>query len=127
MTYLLGSDMGTLYEVKKDLGIPEPKGSYFPAIEAKRTVSGKDRWVGSPKAVWNWGFLSQAQRDTLRTYLTDSSGGIYICTRTNDSQDAFAYYYAIYHWPLGDENKDCYHRVPFEIEFTHLIQQEEPK
>jgi hypothetical protein len=122
MAYKIGTTFGGLATLAS-LGIPDPKSEYIPGAGKVRLASGQDRDLGAPVIRWHFGFLTYADRDTLRTYCTGASGNIYIESRINDNvstvHDAFKDFLCIMHWP--DEEKDAFFRVPFVIEFTHAV------
>jgi hypothetical protein len=99
--------------------VPAPKGVYSPGVSKVRLGNGLWRWLGLPTTEWRWGFLSQAQRDMLRTFCTGTSALVSIRTRLNDSADSYGYFDAILEWPA--EDKDAERRLEFTIKFTNLI------
>lgn len=102
------------------LGVVNPKGIYKPFQDQITLSNGMIRGIGQPSATWHWDFLKAAQRDILRAYCTGASNTIEIVTRVNDN-DEFIEFYGIMVWPIG-EDRDARRRIPFEIEFTNLIE-----
>lgn len=99
--------------------LPAPKGIFQDYTEVIELGDGTVRGVGFPAAVWRWGFLTQAQRDQLRTFCTGASNEVYIKTRTNDSADSYGLYTAVMVWPT--EEKDAQRRLDFAVLFRHLV------
>lgn len=120
--YKIGTSFGGLATLSS-LALKDPKSSYNPGQGKVRLASGQDRDLGGATATWTFGFLTYAQRDILRTYCTGTSGNIYIESRINDNvssaHDAWKDFLCIMHWP--EEEKDTFFRIPFVIEFTHLV------
>jgi hypothetical protein len=98
-----------------DLGIPDPKGSYYPETKKVRLSSGKHRGLGPPRILWHWDFLRIEWREELRTFMDSVSGLTYIESRVNEEDD-WAQFEAYYLWP--DEDKDSFRRMDFDIWFT---------
>lgn len=79
--------------------------------------------MGYPVATWRWGFISNAQRDMLRTFCPDVTETVYIRTYTKENSDETNLYEAIMTWPVLEEEVDASRRIDFTIEFSHLILQ----
>lgn len=120
MPYAIGSTLGGLATVT-GLGLPNPKSSYRPYSELLALGSGGYRGAGLPSAAWNFGYLTQAQRDALRAYCTGASASVYIETRKVDNSDAFDQFSAIMRWP-EEEERDNFYRLDFTVEFHHLVE-----
>jgi hypothetical protein len=120
MGYEIGTTSANMVTLAS-LGIPDPKGRFLPEAERVRLGNGKYKGLGSPVVIWEWGFLTQADRDALRTYCTGNSATVYIETITNNSTNTYATYTGLMHWPDGDENQDTYRRLGFSVEFTNLV------
>jgi hypothetical protein len=97
-----------------------PKSTYRPYTEAVTLASGKLRGLGRPVALWQWGFITRAMRDKLRTYCTGKSAAVYIRTRTNESSDAYSTFSAVMMWP-DDEDKQTGRRVNFAVDFKNIV------
>lgn len=105
----------------KSLGIHKPDMRYDPEVRRDDQTSGGQQSIGAPVITWNFGFLTQTERDTLRTIITGNTRWLYCETRTNDSDDTYAQFYARAIWPAGDENKDGFYRVPFVVVWRQAI------
>lgn len=127
--YLIGTSLLTMTNLEElDVPIAPPKSTYSPGVEKVHLGSGKFRWLGSPVAEWRWGFLTQAQRDQLRTFCPGTSSIVYIQTRVNDQSgdppSDYQIFQAVMEWP--NEDKDAGRRLDFVIRFTSLIPQSGP-
>jgi hypothetical protein len=102
-----------------------PQGSYSPGTELRLGSLGT-RWVGTPQAVWRWGFLSRTQRDALRAFCSGASAEVYITTRVNDlagetgSETEYRTYRALLLWPAEERREAQGRRVDFELRFNLL-------
>lgn len=97
-----------------------PRSTFKPWADSINLGNALKRAMGRPTATWQWGVISLAQRNTLRTYCTGASVRVYIHTRKNDSSDAYVTYDAVMIWP-DEESKQAGRRFPFAIEFKDLI------
>lgn len=106
----------------EDLGAnyQPPRSTFAPWASTVDLGNGMSRAMGRPRASWSWGFITLAQRNTLRAYCTGKSVRVYIHTRTNDTSDAYVTYDAVMIWP-DEEIKQAGRRFPFEIQFRDLI------
>ena len=120
--YKIGLTSGGMTDLKSlTVPIPYPKSSYRDGAGRLRLGNKQIKDVGLPVAVWDWGFLSQAQRDQLRTFCAGASATVYIQTRTNETADTFDTFSAIMEWPEGDGQLDFTRRVNFSVQFTDLV------
>jgi hypothetical protein len=99
------------------LGVVDPKSPMQYYVEYRRMADGTQVGRGLPIIVWQWGYLSRAQRDALRAFCSDVTAWVYIDTRENNSADAFAQYKSLVTWPL-EESRETGRRVPFILEFS---------
>jgi hypothetical protein len=120
MPYMIGSTLGGMVTLAS-LGVPDPKSTWQPYSELVPLDSGKERGVGFPVATWQFGYLTRAQRNALRTFCTGASAAVYIQTRKADNDDAYDDYSAIMVWPLA-EDRDAGRRISFVIRFKHLVE-----
>jgi hypothetical protein len=103
-----------------NLKIPHPK-SNFKQWQSKIDLgNGLARGVGRPSCSWVWGFITAAQYDQLRAYITGASGRIYIRTRTTETADSYKVYLAAALWP-DEVNRDATRRVGFTIEMRDMV------
>ena len=102
------------------LSVTPPKSTFRPWVDSVVLGNGLSRALGRPSAVWAWGFMSSANRNSLRAYCTGKSARVYIRTRKNDSSDAYATYSAAMLWP-DDEERFANRRLNFAIDFRDLV------
>jgi hypothetical protein len=121
-SYEIGTTYGGMANLE-DLTtpIPPPKSSFRPYSQYLSLGSGAVRGSGWPVAEWRWGYLSQAQRNQLRTFCTGASADIYVKTRKNDTSDAYQVYTAKMIWP-EEEEKAHGKRLDFAIQFVDLVE-----
>ncbi len=109
--------------------IPDPKTEFRFYSKQLDLGSGLKRGAGWPITTWTYGFLTQAQREQLRTFCTTASAEVYIQTRTRDEDTGetpslFKIYKAVMTWPEHEEYRAS-RRLDFVITFTCLEEQEE--
>lgn len=104
----------------EDLATPlsAPKSTFLPYSQLLNLGEGTVRGSGWATATWRFGFLTQSQRNQLRTFCTSASASVYIKTRKNDTSDAYEVYTAVMIWP--EENKDAGKRLDFVLAFQNL-------
>jgi hypothetical protein len=120
-------EIGTTPETMTNLAslspaIPAPKVRYRPYSKLLNLGNGLTRGAGWAVAEWRWGFLSQAQRDKLRTFCTGASAQIYIKTKTNDNSDAYKTFSCVVDWPIESEERDTGRRIDFILSFKKLVE-----
>jgi len=120
MGYQIGTTLVGLVTVTS-LGLKNPKSTFKPYSELIPLGNGKMRGAGLPVATWNFGFLTQTQRDALRVYCTGASANVFIETRKTDSSDVFDQFSAIMIWP-EEEERDNFIRLDFTVEFRQLVE-----
>ena len=101
----------------------DPPRSLF--VDYSRVIplgDGTLRGAGWPTGEWRWGFMSQAQRNQLRTFCTGASAAVYIRTRENDTSDAYQYYTATMIWPPDGEEKAHGKRLDFVAAFQNMTE-----
>jgi len=101
--------------------LPPPKSTFNEYSQLLDLGNGSVRGAGWAVATWRFGYLSQAQRDQLRTFCAGASTAVYIRSRKNDTSDAYQYYSANFVWPVGQEQKDHGFRLDFVAEFRDAI------
>lgn len=107
--------------------VPDPRTSFRPYSKMIDLGSGLKRGAGWPTAEWNYGFLTQEQREQLRTFCTGASAEVFITTRTRDEDDddqLFKTFKAVMIWPEEEDYRNS-KRLDFTIKFTRLEEQEE--
>lgn len=98
----------------ESLGLKAPKNEYAIYANSITLGDGSERGVGSPMFVWNWGYLTSAQRATLRAYCTGKSANVFIKTIKDDN--SYVTYSAIMVWPNSEE-RAAGRVLDFSIEF----------
>lgn len=122
MTYEYSFMIGTAYATLTNLealNIPAPRSIWRPYAALADLSDKTVRGLGSPVVVWEWGFLTQAQRDALRTYCTGASSNVWIKTQTMDSAAAYVYYSGVMIWP-EQEDYAASRRLNFTLIFRQL-------
>ncbi len=107
--------------VTNGLTIPAPKSVYGFYSKPLPLGTGGIRAGGWKTTEWRWGFISQAQRTSLRTYITSASAELYIRTRIYDSSDVYAWFIAQAVWPL-EEDRQTTRRLSFVIKMQAMQQ-----
>jgi len=120
--YEIGTSYGGMANLE-DLTTPvdPPKSSFWPHSRYVNLGNGQVRGAGFARAEWRWGFVTQAQRNQLRTFCTGASAEVYIQTRKNDTSDAYQVYTAVMVWP-EEEQRENGRRLDFVIEFRDLVE-----
>jgi hypothetical protein len=109
------------------LGIPNPHPVWKPAVSVGKAGDNSGRLLGAPWVTWQWGFISQAVRDILRTYCVGATAQVYIWTPTTENvstvPNARQRYLAQLWWPapMKEENPDAGRRLQFELVFKQLV------
>jgi hypothetical protein len=87
-------------------GIFPPKSRIKPYAEYRDVGNGLRRGCGKPVGAWQWGYLSQQQRDALRNFIPNAdllSPGVsirsYVRTRYMENLDAYLTFEAVLIWP----------------------------
>lgn len=99
--------------------VVDPKHTFVSYSRLDQLGNGMVRGGGWMKAEWRYGFVTQAQRDMLRTFCTGASSEVFIRTRKNDTVGAFVTYKAVMIWP-DEEETDAGRRMDFIIKFQRL-------
>ena len=104
--------------------VPDPKTDFKFYSKLLDLGSGLKRGAGYPTTTWTYGYLTQAQREQLRSFCTGASSEIYIQTRSRDEESESPYslfkiYKAIMTWPEGEDYQSS-RRIDFAITFTRL-------
>lgn len=118
---LVAFDFDTLVNVESvSTGATAPRSVHRPWEEVRDTGDGLARGLGRPACTWNWGIISQTQRDALRNYCSGKSARVYIRTKSIDGADAMKTYQAAMMW-ADQEDRQTGRRVNFSIEFRDLV------
>lgn len=122
-SYQIGTALGSMTNLESlttPVSPPKSKPKFYE--EALDLGDSTVRGGGRPSVVWHWDFLTQAQRDQLRTFCTGASANIYIKSRGLDSTSAYMCYSAVMIWPI-EEERVATKRLDFNIEFRNLVAQ----
>lgn len=118
--YKIGSTLGGL-TLLSALGIPAPQHDFVPYSVPVDGGDGKQIGHGWPTDEWHWGFLTAAQRATLRTYIPGSSATIFIRDLKDDGL-TWKDFQVEAIWPLG-EDRQAGRRLDFTIRFRAMVEQ----
>lgn len=103
------------------LGLNAPRSTFKPWANSIDLGNATARAMGRPSTLWQWGFITQAQRTTLRAFCTGKSARVYICTRKNDNSDLYVTYDAVMLWPDDEDRQAAGRRLNFAVQFRDLI------
>lgn len=127
-TFEIGSTLGSIATLVS-LGAIEPEAQFIDYPDSIKLADGTLRGRGFPQASWHYGYLTPAQYDALRAFVTLASSEIFIATLNNNRE--FARYSGVMVIPdrfvirnTNSETRGSY--VDVTIEFNRLVEQEEP-
>jgi hypothetical protein len=109
------------------LSIPNPHPVYKTGVSKVKLGNNAARVLGSPTVEWVWGFLTPAQRDTLRTYCTSGAADVFIITPTVEKvsgvSSASQRFECQMIWPDPDvpEDPNTGRRLQFILTFRQLV------
>ena len=108
-------------QLLSDIGLPDPKSDFLPYASSVITDSGRKKFIGTPVAIWNFGFLSYDESDVLRAY--DTGEKVFLETPTRSSNDRWAVCKGYLHWPDEEprEPASIGYRIGIAISF-HAIE-----
>ena len=99
-----------------------PKSTFQEFSQPVLLGDGTVRGAGWITGEWRWGFLTQAQRNQLRTFCTGASNAVFIRTHENDNSDEYTYFSGTLVWPTGNEEKDAGFRLDLVARFQNLTE-----
>lgn len=111
------------------LGISQPHPIWRGAVTSIKLGDNSARLLGAPVVEWDWGFITAAQRDALRTFCPGASAAVFITTPTTENissvQNASVQYSAMMIWPAPDtpEDPQTGRRLNFKLTFRQLVPQ----
>jgi len=117
LEYEIGSSFGGMVTLFS-LDILAPRCDYIPYAASVVLGDGQVFGIGKPATQWHWGFLTAAQRASLRSYCSGSSATVYIRSRADDN--AFYEYSAILVWPANEERVGG-RVIDFTLEFRSMV------
>src|SRR5271157_4523519 len=109
------------------LGVSNPHPVWLASVSRAKLGDNSARLLGAPTVQWQWGFISQAARDQLRTFCTGASAPVIIITPTTETitavPNASQRYSCQMIWPAPDtaEDPQTGRRLQFNIIFRQLI------
>jgi hypothetical protein len=111
----------------RSLRIPNPHPVWVPGVSSEKLGDNGARILGSPAVVWQWGFISQYERDILRAYCPGAYSNVYIITTTTEKvggvSNVAKRYLAKMIWPPPSqpENPQTGRRLEFSIMLRQLV------
>lgn len=124
--FQLGTTLGGKQTLRV-IGIPNPHPIWRGSVSSVKLGDNSARLLGAPVVEWHWGFLTQAQRDILRTYCPGASALVYITTPTTENvaavPNAGVAYSGQMIWPAPDVAEDpaTGRRLEFKLIIRQLI------
>ena len=109
------------------LGIPMPHPIYKAGVSKVKLGNNAARYLGAPTLEWMWGFITQAQRDTLRGFIPGASADLFIITPTTENVGSVpnaSQRYECQAWypdPEQAEDPSTGRRLQFIITFKQLV------
>jgi hypothetical protein len=100
--------------------IPEPRWFYRDCQKVIPLQSGGVRKLGKPSVIWRYGFVTNAEREVLRTICPTGSAWVYVNTRTLENVVEFKTFYASMVWP-PEEDPQNLHVLDFILTFRFMI------
>lgn len=132
--FYIGTDLDTDFQTLNELfdtdEVVDPDPTFAPFAAYNDNVDGSRSGVGFPMATWKWQGKEDVRVDLLEDFWDGAlSVPLYIRTKTNRLDIYNAPIYRTYLcealWPPKDEDKQAGQTLGFEIEFRHMILQEE--
>jgi len=99
----------------------DPTTDFKPYSKLIDLGSGLKRGAGYATAKWIYGYITEAQRNQLRTFCTGASAEVFIRTRTRDTSGStlFKTFKAVMTWPEQEDYRNS-RRTDFIISFSRL-------
>ena len=121
MAYEIGTTeagMTALSALPVPVGDPKSKEHFERYALYRLAGDGRKKGYGLPRTKWEWGFITQEERDQLKTFFPLESNTVFIKTRLPD--DSFATYEAIGNWIEQEGNFGGGYVKNLVIEFTFM-------
>lgn len=115
----IGTSVGTL-TLLSALGIPAPHNAFMPTSTETELGDGSVQGNGWPEDEWYWGFLTAAQRATLRTYVPTRGASIYIRDLKDDGV-TWANFQVQAVW-MKQEDRQAGRRIGFALRFRAMVE-----
>ncbi len=113
----------------RSIGVTNPYPLWKGGVDLVDLGDNSARIIGAPYLVWQWGFLQDSQRNTLRGYCQGGSAPVYIVTPTTEVSGPVSNvaktYAAQMIWPAPrtPEAPQTGRRLEFSIIFRQLVLQ----
>ena len=118
--YKIGTTLGGMVTLAS-LGVPAPQQVFTPFSQYIRLGDGSSKGVGFPTCEWSFGFLSEADRDALKSYCAGASATVYI--RTLDQDLDWQNYEALLIWPENGEERRNGATIDIVLRFDRMVKQ----
>lgn len=116
----IGSSYGAMVNVESlTTPLVAPRSTFAAYSQDVELASGGARGAGWPLATWAWNFMSQAQRDQLKTFCVGKSAEVYIKTLQDDG--AYQVYTGVMVWP-SSEQVQAGRVLDLTVEFRGLVE-----
>ena len=116
-TFEIGAALGSVATLLSR-GIPDPEANFTDFTETVVLGSGLVRGLGFPLASWHWGFMTNAQWDLLRAFVTGASTSVCVATMKNDG--SFLRYNCVLEMPITYVIRAT-RVVDFTVNLTNLV------
>jgi hypothetical protein len=83
-SFEIGATSSTTNVESLTIPMSAPQSTFEPWSVVQKLADGTERTAGWPVATWHWGFMTRAQWNQLRAYITGKSGTVYIKTMKDD-------------------------------------------
>lgn len=126
--FKIGTTLGGIVTLAS-LGITNPHPIYGTGVQSIKLGNNAARTIGRPVLLWAWGFISQQERDTLRTYIPGASAQLYVRSVTTEKissvPNAAQTFLSQAWWPAPNQPEDpqAGRRLEFVITFRQLVVQ----
>lgn len=117
--YMIGTSQGSM-TLLSDLGIPEPHQNFVPFSTMIELGDGSVEGNGWAEDEWYWGFLTAAQRATLRTYVPSLGAHIFVRDLIDDGE-TWVDFECEAEW-MREEDRQAGVRVGFTLKLRAMVE-----
>lgn len=117
--YKIGTTLAGL-TLLSDLGIPYPRHGFVRHAQYNDMGDGSMQGNGWKQDEWFWGFITQAQRDTLRIYIPQNGSHIFVRDLKDDGV-TWANFECESVWPQN-EDRQAGRRLSFTIILRAMVE-----
>lgn len=117
--YKIGTSQAGLVTLAS-LGIPAPKNNFVPYSTYIPLATGATQGNGWSTDEWQWGFIKDAWRVSLRLYIPSAGANIFIRDLKDDGSTWKDFEVEV-EWPQREERVTA-HRIPFALAFRAMIE-----